>query len=211
MGKEARLRALIPGPVVVAAGIVCLAAFATPDLAVPQEDRFERDVPRGVPEHYAATEVYVQGEIVEVLDGGFTLLLDERTDEDLFGPFGDTGGGASPGQSFDSFIGIGAEGLTIVQLGSAQGWLFFDDPDGGPQRRIRLIEGRDLLRPGYVIQVGRAPGRPSSASHAPVSAQGRTGRSAGGSSLEFRTRKRVAIEGWVFVRLNAAGTEEESG
>jgi hypothetical protein len=76
---------------------------------------------------------------------------------------------------------------------------------------VRLIEARDLFRPGCVVQIGRAPGRPSSASHAPISAQGRTPRGTSGGFIEFRTRKRVTIEGWIFVRLNSAGTEEESG
>lgn len=174
-------------------------------------DRFEQDVPPSVPEHFAASDPYIQGQIVEVLDGGLTLMLEERSDTDLFGPFGDTGGGSSPGDSFESFIGIEGGGLTLVTLGRAQGWLFFDDPDGGPQRRIRLIEARDLFRPGYVVQIARAPGMPSSASHAPVSAQGRSRKNPAGSFIEFRTRKRVTIEGWLYVRLNTAGTEEDGG
>lgn len=188
---------------------LCLASL--PAAAAQERDRFDQEVPRGVPEHYVAADVYIQGEIVEVLDGGFTLLLDERGDEDLFGPFGGTGGGSTPGQSFESFIGIEPGGLTVVHIEAAQGWLFFDDPEGGPQRRIRLLDARDLFQPGHVVQIGRAPGRPSSASHAPVSAQGRSPRGAGGSFIEFRTRKRVAIEGWVFVRLNSAGVDRDDG
>jgi hypothetical protein len=180
--------------------------------AVGQERDFrQQDVPSSVPEHYVAGQVYVQGRIYDVADGGMTLMLEERSDADLFGPFGATGGGGTPADSFDSFIGIEDGGLTLVTLARVQGWLFIDDPEGGPQQRIRLIEARDLFEPGQIVQIGRAPGMPSSASHAPVSASGRTRRGANGGFQEFRTRKRVALEGWVYVRLNRMEGSDEGG
>lgn len=161
-----------------------------------------QEIPDTVPEHYVGADTYVQGLIVEASDGGMALLVEERQDADLFDPFGARGGDSSPAGSFDSFIGLDPGGLTAVVLGRAQGWLFVDDPDGGPQQRIPLEFARELLQPGGIVQIGRAAGLPSTASHVPVSMQGRTSTGPGGGFQEFRTRKRITIEGWVYVRLN---------
>lgn len=194
-----QLRSGPSGTAAVMAVLVAAAVLPAPSTAAGT--RFQ-EVPAAVPEHYVGADTYAQGLIVEVGDGGMTLLLEEREDGDLFDPFGAPEGGSSPARSFDSFIGIDSGGLTAVVLARAQGWLFLDDPEGGPQQRIRLDDARDLFQPGGVVQIGRAAGLPSSASHVPVSMQGRTSSGPGGGFQEFRTRKRITIEGWVYVRLN---------
>jgi len=157
----------------------------------------------GVPDHYAGLRIYVQGEILEVLEGGFALLVQQQNKMEMFT-------GADPFAGIDtrredpmaSDTGDGdARGPAVVRLYDAKGWVFIDDPEGGEQTKVRLDEARQLFRPGQVVQIGAAPGLPSSASHGSVSTQ-TTRRGQAPSGFGFRTPLVIGVTGWVYIRLN---------
>lgn len=167
--------------------------------ALAQSQEEPPAIPSGVPEHYPALRIYVEGEILEVLAGGRALrLLAPASDGHLFGD-----GRSDPRDPFGSG---GVRELTrmprrsevIVSLRNAQGWLFIDDPDGGPQERIRLDYGREMFAPGQLVEIGPAPGLTSEASDASISRQ----TTVSGLTTSTRTLLSVTVTGWVYIRLN---------
>lgn len=157
------------------------------------------DIPSGVPDHYPALRIYAEGEILEVLNGGRALrILAPARDEHLFGdgrsdprdPLG-TGG-------VRSLPGLPRRAPLVVNMRSAQGWLFIDDPQGGPQERVRLDHGRELFAPGQLIEIGPAPGLESEATEGRVRSQ----TTAAGLTRTVSTVLSISVTGWVYVRLN---------
>lgn len=46
--------------------------------------------------------------------------------------------------------------MALIELRYAKGWVYFDDPEGGGQLRVTLKEGRERLRVGQFIEIGRS-------------------------------------------------------
>ncbi len=186
---------------VASATVLALAAGAS---AQPQDEPPE--IPSGVPEHYSALRIYAEGEILEVLDGGRTLMILAPTRGGHL--FGD--GRSDPADPLGSG---GLRGLTtsprlnkvVVRLRNAQGWLFIDDPDGGPQERIRMDYGREVFAPGQLVEIGPAPGLPSEASEGSINSQA----TASGLTTGVRTVLSVSVTGWIYIRLNRFKEEKE--
>lgn len=184
----------------------CVATVAAL-LVVPAAHGQEPDVPGGVPEHYGALNTYAEGEVVEVAEGGRVLLLKvPRPGDSLFGPprrgsgegrdrLGDPRTLAGlPGPGADSF----GRTLLVVIIRYAQGWVFIDDPDGGPQRRVRLDDARETFAEGQLFQIGPAPELTSNAVDTAIASQ-----TFGAGTVRTQgTLPAKAIEGWVYVRLN---------
>ncbi len=163
-------------------------------LAEAQEDA--QEIPSGVPEHFPALRIYVEGEILAVEDGGRTLrLLAPGSDGHLFGdgrsdpraPIGSGGVRGSPGRK-----------EVVVSLRRVQGWLFIDDEDGGEQQRIRLDRGREVFAPGQLVEIAPAPGLSSGVSEGSVRSQTTAPGLLSGSGLV----RSVSVKGWVYIRLN---------
>lgn len=174
--------------------------------AMAQSQDEPPEIPSGVPEHYPALRIYVEGEILAVLDGGKALrLLAPAPAGHLFGD-----GRSDPRDPFG--VG-GVRALTrvprrnevIVNLRNAQGWLFIDDPDGGPQERIRLDYGREIFAPGQLVEIGPAPGLTSEASEGSISSQ----TTASGLTTGVRMLFSVSVKGWVYIRLNRFKEREQ--
>jgi len=164
------------------------------------------EIPSGVPEHYSALRIYAEGEILEVLDGGRTLMILAPTrDRHLIGD-----GLSNPSDPFGSgglrdVTGPARLSEVMVRLRNAQGWLFIDDPDGGPQERIRLDYGREVFAPGQLVEIGPAPGLPSEASEGVINSQ----TTALGLTTGVRTLLSVSVTGWVYIRLNRFREREQ--
>ncbi len=160
----------------------------------------EEGVPSGVPDYYAARRLYAEGEILEVLAQGRRLRI---------GPLGPGGRevdrrpGAPDRSGVDESVLIGGGGL-LVDLEKTKGWIFVDDPEGGPQRRIRLDRGRHLFTPGQIVRIGPAPGLESSASAFGASSRTASGFAVGGRA----TTPGLAVRGWIYVRLTPFRQQE---
>jgi hypothetical protein len=57
--------------------------------------------------------------------------------------------------SLDELV-FGDRAGTAVELRYAKGWVYFDDPDGGPQERVPLREARSRFRVGQMIEIGHS-------------------------------------------------------
>jgi len=94
--------------------------------------------------------------------------------------------------------GFGADGgrTAVLELRYAKGWMYFDNPHGGEQRRYNLREGRRRLRIGQLIQIGRAN-------------DFRGGHESNTISLGGVQATQVLFEGWILARVNPYLAEPE--
>lgn len=146
-----------------------------------------QQTPPKPPEHYAAIETWVQGKIVEIdRSAGLVRIV--------------------PADAADAFVRsrevMGrVPGTTLLELRYAKGWVYFDDPDGGPQQRFVLREGRKRLEIGQLIEIGG-----SNDYRGGVQGQragiGNSRQAIGGAYMKF--------EGWILVRVNDFLAEQES-
>lgn len=145
-----------------------------------------QNAPPDPPEHYAAIQTWIQGRIVEIdKSGGVLRLVNADASEPLARP-------PEPGGRVPATI--------VVELRYAKGWMYFDDPDGGPQQRFVLREGRNRLKIGQLIEIGRSNDYRGGVERQSVGAN--SGRwSAGGTHMKF--------EGWILVRVNEFLSEQE--
>lgn len=152
----------------------------------------------GVPDHYSALRTYIEGAVLEVSADGTTLLIEQQNPIELVAPGDPLERDPRNAMASDSMDEL-QRGLARVSLRHAKGWVFIDDPDGGPQRRVRLADFRLQFRPGHVIEIGAAPGLKSGASEG----HGQIQTAGGRGSSQTSTGLVVTISGWVYIRLNA--------
>lgn len=144
------------------------------------------------PEHYAAIETWIEGEIVAMEHAGGVLHVvptdpsDPRSDQSARslargGPQPDAGSG---------------DRAALLELRYAKGWMYFDDPDGGEQRRYNLREGRQRLRLGQHVAIGRAN-------------DFRGGHESSRVNLGGMITTRFQFEGWILVRVSPFRAEPD--
>jgi len=199
--SSGHLQARTSGPG--ARGMVALLVLGAASLlpaagTMAQSQEEPPEIPRGVPEHYAALRIYAEGEILEVLNGGRALrILAPARGAHLFGD-----GRSAPRDPLPSIersvAGLDARDEIIVNLRDAQGWLFIDDPDGGPQERVRMDEGRKIFAPGQTVEIGPAPGLASGATDGTITTQS----SWAGQTTSTRVVLSKSVRGWIYIRIN---------
>ena len=135
------------------------------------------------PDHYAAFDPFFEGQIVETLEDGGVIKIEPV-----------------PIIPFREMVrGEGERRGTWIEFRYAKGWVFFDGPEDGPQRRYNLREGRSRLEVGQIIAVGREPTEGGGWDHTSIKAwSGGRGRS-GGRVLSIDTQ--VRLHGWILARV----------
>lgn len=130
-------------------------------------------------EHYAAIEIWTQGEIVEIDEAAGVLRLIPAD--------------VSDASTRSTEVGGRVPHTIVVELRYAKGWMYFDDPDGGPQQRFVLREGRRQLRLGQFIEIGRSNDYRGGVESQSIGINNGPW-SAGGTYMKFK--------GWILVRVN---------
>lgn len=154
----------------------------------------------GVPEHYSATRTYVQGTVLDASADGMVLLIEQQNDVELFTPGAALERDPANRMASDASDSL-RTGLAEVHLRGASGWVFIDDPDGGPQQRVRLADARQLFREGQVIQIGAVSGLRSTVSEG--FAQTQSTRRGQIVPPSFETALVLNVQGWVYIRLSS--------
>jgi hypothetical protein len=102
-----------------------------------------QEEPPRLPDEYGALDAWISGEIVEMDSSRGRLVLAPLRELRQRS--------ARSADAFDR-----EPPVALIELRYAKGWVYFDDPEGPGQLRVTLKEGRDRLRVGQFIEIGRS-------------------------------------------------------